>query len=353
MGPARSNEAKSLPERVQRSQIGSEATFDAPVTALLWCGERVGITLGDGDVCFTDASLSTQSRRNVHKGAILAAALMPDGRGVITGGDDGVVRCVMPNEPPLTIANVQRGWADQVASAPWGAIAWAGGRDVECLLPNGQTAGFKLPSSCGGLAFAPKGQRLAAAHYGGVTVFSPALKGASSLKLVWGGSHIAVRWSPDARFIVTPMQENALHGWRVNDKASLHMSGYPLKPRSLSWSRNGRLLATSGSNGALLWPFKGKDGPMGKSAQELAPEGTATTAIAFHPKYNLLAIGYLSGLVAVVRLASDAVVTLRGRDEKPIDHLAWSTSGNHLAYASSQGSCGILDMEKIVREPLE
>jgi WD40 repeat protein len=77
------------------------------------------------------------------------------------------------------------------------------------------------------------------------------------------GSHIRVSFSPNGKFVVSVMSENALHGWRVKDAANMAMSGYPAKPRSLSWSADRRLLASSGTDGAIVWSFAGRDGPMG------------------------------------------------------------------------------------------
>ena len=49
-------------------------------------------------------------------------------------------------------------------------------------------------------------------------------------KLIW--KHGAVTFSPDGKYVVTAMQENALHGWRIRDKADLAMTGYPAKVTS-------------------------------------------------------------------------------------------------------------------------
>ena len=74
--------------------------------------------------------------------------------------------------------------------------------------------------------------------------------------------------SPDGRFLVTSMQENTLHGWRIADKKDMRMSGYPAKTRSLSWSFDGQWLATSGADAAIIWPFKDKEGPIDKAPLE-------------------------------------------------------------------------------------
>ena len=86
------------------------------------------------------------------------------------------------------------------------------------------------------------------------------------------------------RFVVTSMQENSLHGWRlVPDKGNMRMSGYPSKTRSVSWSGDGKWLATSGAEAAILWPFDSKEGPMGKPPRECGVRPAKVSRVAFHP----------------------------------------------------------------------
>jgi len=54
------------------------------------------------------------------------------------------------------------------------------------------------------LAFAPRGLRLAVAHYNGVTLWFPNMA-ANPEFLEWAGSHLAVTFSPDNKFLVTAM----------------------------------------------------------------------------------------------------------------------------------------------------
>ena len=93
--------------------------------------------------------------------------------------------------------------------------------------------------------------------------------------LEWKGSHLDATVSPDGRFLVTSMQENALHGWRLADSRNMRMTGYPGKTRSLSWSQDGHWLATSGADACVVWPFKDKDGPMGKAPRECGVRAAA------------------------------------------------------------------------------
>eukprot|EP01036_Dinobryon_divergens_P020816 gene20817-biopygen18297 len=49
----------------------------------------------------------------------------------------------------------------------------------------------------------------------------------------------------------------------------MRMGGYPSKIRSVAFMAKGRLLATSGAQGAVLWPFDSSNGPMGREASEI------------------------------------------------------------------------------------
>jgi WD40 repeat protein len=155
-----------------------------------------------------------------------------------------------------------------------------------------------------------------------------------------------VTWSPDARFVVTTMQDNMLHGWRVADGAHMRMSGYPGKVRSLSWSPDGFWLATSGADSCVIWPFKEKDGPMNKSPREVGVRKAKITRVAFNPKALLLAIGYEDGWLLLVRLNDGAELLVRRPDgeRSPISALAWSADGARLLFGTQDGEAGLLTL---------
>ena len=107
------------------------------------------------------------------------------------------------------------------------------------------------------------------------------------------------------------MQENALHGWRLADSRNMRMTGYPGKTRSMSWSHDGAWLATSGAEAAIVWPFKDKDGPMGKAPRECGVREARVTKVAFHPRALVVAVGYADGLLLLCRLADAAEILVR------------------------------------------
>ncbi len=142
------------------------------------------------------------------------------------------------------------------------------------------------------------------------------------------------------------MQENALHGWRLDDKAHMRMTGYPAKTRSMSWSHDGAWLATSGAEAAIIWPFSGKDGPMGKAPRECGVRPARASCVAFHPGALVLAIGYEDGCVLLVRLtdASELLVRLPAKEQKAVSALAWDKEGRRLAIGGADGYAGVLTL---------
>jgi WD40 repeat protein len=229
-------------------------TFDAYVTAALWAGEEAAFVLGDGTVRWSGGA-SVQA----HQGAALCGTLHPAG-GVATGGDDGRLVRSTPDGAE-TLAELPGGrWIEHIAaSAASGLIAFASGRDlhVRGTADAGFARTYPHAASVAGVAMDPKGRRIATASYGGVQLWFARIEGQKPTMLKYAGSHIAVAWSPDGRFVVTAMQDNQLHGWRVADGKDMRMGGYPAKPRSLAFLADGALLATSGANSAVVWPFTG------------------------------------------------------------------------------------------------
>jgi WD40 repeat protein len=313
----------------------------APVVAAHFLGDAAVFVLGEEVLLFVGKD-GAERRVPVHGGAILAAA--SDGERIITGGDDGkVVATDAGGESAVLATDQKRRWIDQVAIGPGGAVAWSAGKQAYALSGKGTERALELPSTVGGLAFAPKGVRLAIAHYNGLTLWFPNAQSAPE-KLEWKGSHLGASVSPDGKFVVTSMQEAMLHGWRLADGKDMRMSGYGARVRSLGWTVGGKWLATSGSTQLILWPFQGKDGPMGKTPRILAPTEAQAEVVACHPEQEVVAVGYADGLVLIVRIDDGAEVLARKPAGAPISALAWSPTGSMLAVGTEDGDAGVIDL---------
>lgn len=297
---------------------------------------------GEGSVLF----LEDGSRLlKPHKGGLLAAEPALDGKRLISSGDDGAICASAPDGTSELLAERPRKWIDLIACGPNGAIAFASGRTAWVRKADGQEKEFNHERAVGGLAFAPKGMRLAVSRYDGATLWWAGTEG-DPVSLNWKGAHLGASFSPDGKYLVTAMQENALHGWRLSDAQDMRMTGYPAKVKSFSWSVKGRYLATSGANAAILWPFFGKTGPMGQAPLQLGARGDAqVTAVACHPKEEVVAVGYQDGMIMMCRFEDNAEVLLRRSGNQPITSLGWDTAGLRLAFGTEMNEAGIVSLE--------
>jgi WD40 repeat protein len=323
----------SVTDRVRPLAIGTSVTavhFLGESAAFVGAEENVFLVSGQGEI----------SPVAVHSGGILCAA--SDGTRIVMGGDDGkLVALSAKGEVTLLATDPKRRWIDNTALHPDGAVAWSAGKTAFVRSGKSEEKSFDVPSTVGGLAFAPKGLRLAVAHYNGVTLWFPNMAAKPEF-LEWAGSHLGVIFSPDNKFLVTAMHEPALHGWRLADNRHMRMSGYPGRVRSMSWSAGGKALATSGADAVIMWPFASKDGPMGKEPAMLAPLQARVSMVACHPKQDILAAGYSDGTILMVRLNDGAEILVRRNGTALVSALAWNANGTLLAFAAEDGDGGLL-----------
>ena len=169
-------------------------SFDAQVTAALFDKASAVFALGDGSVRFEGGEFSA-----AHDGAILCAAVHPSGDGVITGGDDGRVIWHRRGEAGV-MATAKGQWIDAIdASAESGLIAFSAGKTLSVI--DAKDAGFRRDfvheRTVSGVAFEPKGRRIATSTYGGAALWFGRIAEQKPTFLKWAGSHTAVTWSPD------------------------------------------------------------------------------------------------------------------------------------------------------------
>ncbi len=320
-------------------------SFDAYVTAALFdASGNAGFALGDGTVRFAGGASA-----EAHQGASLAAVVHPGGQGLISGGDDGRLAWVRPDGAVEVLAHLPGKWIETVAaSRESGLIAFGAGRELH--VRDRKDASFERlfrhEKTVADVAFDPKGRRLAVASYGGAFLWYARIADQKPATLKWAGSHVAVIWSPDGKFLISAMQENQLHGWRVADEKNMRMGGYPAKPRSLAFLSKGALLATSGANGVVVWPFSGPAGPMGKQAAEVGyDESTTVTQVAAAPATSWLAAGTEDGRVWACDLTGQKVIPLKAEKGSPITALAMTPDARRVAWGDEDGAAGVAEVE--------
>jgi WD40 repeat protein len=313
-------------------------------------GRTAGFALSDGTVhlAATADHAADWKRLEAHDGAGLS--LTADvGDGLLSGGDDGKLIRIAPDGTVEQIADFgMMKWVDHLTTHTSGLRAAAVGKNVHLL--DGKGAKLKTlgphPSTVGGIALDAKGKRIFASHYNGVSAWFVAAKEDKPRVLEWKGSHHAIAVSPDGQNVVTAMQENALHGWRLTDSQHMRMSGYPAKTQSIAFTAKGRWLASSGADAVVLWPFFG-GGPMGKAPTEIAGgDQVICTRIACHPQHEVVVAGFADGLVLMAEVASGKVVPVAAPGRGAVSALAWNPAGTHLALGTETGFAALLDLAK-------
>jgi len=315
---------------------GDTRALDAYVVSIAWSGATPAFALGDGTLRLADWQVV-----EAHNGAVLALAATPGG--FVTGGDDGVFQRVATSGERILVHKFGSKWVEQVA-AHGNSLACAVGRAAYVFEGGALLKTLDHPSTVTGIAFDAKGKRIAASHYNGATVWFVAAKVDSPRRLEWKGSHTGVAIHPAGDAVVTSMQENSLHGWRLADGQHMRMSGYPTKTESMEFTRNGKWLATAGADAVVLWPFFG-GGPMGKAPMELAGgDSIVCTRVACHPQTEMVAAGFTDGMVVLADITTQRILPVAPPGQGSVSALAWSPDGSRLAIGSETGFAAIIDL---------
>src|SRR5262249_18785928 len=143
----------SLTSRVRAIEAGNH------VVAIHFVGTEGGIATGEGGILLAGGG---GEMIKAQCGGVLPAA--GAGERILTAGDDGKLVATGADGKTETLADSSGKWIDQVALGPSGAFAWSVGKTAFVRTKKGERS-LEIPSTVGGLAFAPKGLRLAIAHY--------------------------------------------------------------------------------------------------------------------------------------------------------------------------------------------
>lgn len=321
--------------------------LEAPVIALAsHPGGSIAAALGDGSVCLVPRDGSTEPVRvPVHGGAVLAIAYHSPSGLFLTTGDDGRVCSVSADGSVSEVARVGSRWVEHLVVDPQhGGVLVAMGRELSKIAPDLKT--FRLAKTLdhapGGLA-SEIGGRFIIAHYDGVTL-DRCGQNNDAQELSWPGAHLAACVSPDGKWCVSATQERALHVWPLDGGEHLGMRGYAAKPVSLSWSKDSRLLLTSGLESMAAWRFDGS-GPRGRDPLMLGwGGGGLATRVAAHPGAPAGAAGFDNGAVVFADLVTEDSALLQEATGHEVTALDWTPDGLALVTGQIDGALAVYDV---------
>jgi WD40 repeat protein len=280
-----------------------------------------------------------------------AIAWKPGSAVLATGGQDGLVK-FWDGAAGQHTASAELGsdWVEHLAWQPAAApgkeardpvLAATAGRKLRFLNSDASVRhAFKdAPKTLCALAWEPGGGALAAAYFGGVTIWDADDYIAQKEYPYTNGIHALV-WSPDSRWIVSGNQDPSVHLWLPAQNDEFHMSGYEGKVKHLSFDHGSRWLATSGGQDVCLWDCRGP-GPEGREPQ-MFPHDSPISAVAFQHRSSLLAAGSQDGVIML--WSPDRKQPLRATVKMPAAaaRVAWSPDDQYLAIGSAKGVVYVL-----------
>ena len=256
-----------------------------------------------------------------HQAKVRAVAFSPDGRWLLSGGDDCKARVWdAANGSPIAVLEGHSKPVSAVTFSPLGSTIATGSQDQTVCLWD--TATYKrlailggLTNGVGAVSFSRDGQWLAA----------------SSARLVTSSGNPVTRFTDDINL------PSDVKVWNVADRREIAtLSSHQAGVHSLVFSPDGKTLASAGTAGeVLLWNL-----PQGTQRAAFGPFDVPVLAIAFSPDSSRLAVGGGNpydrvGLLEVLDAATGQPVTSFKGPRGAVFTLAFSPDAKALATAGN------------------
>lgn len=319
-----------------------------PIVALSGSSDasRYAVLGSEGKAVILDAATGQSLRDwSAHSGGGFRLAWHPTQNLLATSGGDGFARLWDPSTGTL-LREISGGsaWVEQLEWSPDGQyLAIGAGRSLTvCQAGDEIVHTWKNhQSTVAAVCWRHDGKKLAAACYGGVSVYHPDT-GQMEERLPWKTSLLSLAWSPDCRWVVAGTQDLSVQIWpqpfKLGDE--LAMSGYEGKVRELAWHHSSRYLATGGGVEIMVWDCAGA-GPSGTSPRILSGHTAKLSALAYQARGHLLASADGDGGLRVWNVKQPQAL-LEVRLPSAVTALAWSRNDQSLLVGTHDGSVALV-----------
>lgn len=316
------------------------------VTALAWApdGESVATGSADGTLTILDRNARALWSTKAHDAGVLSIAWSPDGRHCASGGQDGKIRLHDAKGEQLETLQAGGSWVDFLSYNSSGLLASAAGTALRIWNGTSSEVLQPLGSPCTGLGWNPMDPMIvSAACYGGVKHYKVG-RAEPKREFPFKSSLLSLCWSPDGKFLACGCQDRIACVWNAKSGKGMVISGYQSKVKALSWSHNGRFLATSGSSVACVWNFGGR-GLRGSTSILLKGHKQPPVALCFQNQGGILATADQSGGILLwdISKPEEPLSTSSVKGESAC--MAWSPDDRCLAVGDAEGNVSLFETE--------
>lgn len=327
------------------------------VTALAWSADGAWLAAASaaGEVGLYRPPTDSVMLRSPDGQAINALGFSPDGRMLAAAGQAGRLiqwdlrsDSVPSPSQGAVLTPADRGvWIDQLAWHPHQPyLAWGVGPRVQIWDIPGHRPLAELDfgdSSVLHLAWHPQGDRLAASGHGGVKVWAMGDWTRPPELIAVPGASLHCAWSADGRYLGSGNLDRTLTVVDWNHPPPWLMQGFPGKVRQVAWSMpvtasGSPLVAAACADGVTVWE-RGQNPDDGWTSRVLQYHQKRVNAIAFQPQSLLLAAAGEDGRVTLWSQGKTLIQSFKCPSGGAT--LAWSSTGDRLAVASTSGDLGI------------
>jgi WD40 repeat protein/serine/threonine protein kinase len=345
-------------QRLCHLELRSFIGHRAGVTAVSWSPDGNWLATGneDGTAKVWDAAGTREPLTfRGHTGQVLCVAWSPDGRLLATASKDQTAKLwdAAAGRDLLTL----RGHSSEISSVCWSPDS------KQLATASGDKNAMVWDAATGRMLFTLKGHPMPLALLGARTLGllgsaqaqTPCL---ASSALYPGTSHsdglFSVSWSPDGKLLATVSEDgtakvwNAATGWELS-----LLDAHTNRVLCLSWSPDGKLMATGSEDGtAKTWdPIRGKEQltlrahPSGVWNLNWSRKGhpSGVWSVSWSPDGKRLATGSGDGTAKQWDISNGGErLTLKGHTAE-VSSVSWSPDGKWLATGSQDGTAKLWD----------
>jgi WD40 repeat protein len=276
-----------------------------------------------------------------HDGLVWTISFSPDGRWLVSGGQDSIVR-VWDTASGVEVRKLSRHKAPvrSVAFSPCGRWLASASEDRTVILWNAKTGEAvhtlsAQPVPIWSLTFSPDGQRLTTACRRGLCTWDVDTGKPIHSWQHDQGSVLGVAYSPDGKRLASAGRNGTIKVWDAATRQELYCkSGHGDLVNSVTFSNDGRLLASASRDQSVIV----RNAATGEVLWTQHGHAKILRSVAFSPDGQRLAT---AGDDQIVKLwdatTGRPVLTLRGH-RAAVLHVTFSPDGWRLASADAEGT---------------